>query len=63
METETTSMEGFEAEADVPFAESEEEEAVFFSEEGAWPCGGVGGMEESGFISLFFMVSQSAEKY
>jgi len=27
-------MEGFEDEADVPFAESEEEEAVFFSEEG-----------------------------
>lgn len=56
MENETTSMEGLEDEADVPFTESGDEETVFSSEEGTRACGGAGGMEESGFISLFFIV-------
>ena len=56
MESETTSMEGLEDEADVPFTESGDEEAVFSSEEGTRACGGVGGMEESGFIILCFML-------
>ncbi|MDH4359924.1 MAG: hypothetical protein OEW33_04210 [Nitrospirota bacterium] len=50
-------MEGLEDEADVPFTESgEDEETVFSSEEGTRACGSAGGMEESGFISLFFIV-------
>ena len=62
MESETGSMVGLENEAEASFTESGDDETVFWGEEGGSACGGVGGMEESGFISLCFVLTLGCQE-
>jgi len=56
VESETASIEGFEGQFEALFTESRDDKTVSLGEEGGSACGGVGGMEESGFIGLCFML-------
>jgi hypothetical protein len=56
VESETTSIGGLEDEAEVSFTESRDDETVSLGDEGGLAPGGFGGMEENGFMGLFFGV-------